>query len=76
MATYEEVKDVPNHPEVYLIDVRNKDEVASTGAIPASINIPCKQKKNKNKIKCKEKIGEINAGNNLRKKKKKKNKMK
>src|SRR5512142_3075834 len=40
MATYEEVKDVPNHPEVYLIDVRNKDELASTGAIPGSINIP------------------------------------
>ncbi|XP_013101460.2 rhodanese domain-containing protein CG4456 [Stomoxys calcitrans] len=40
MATYEEIKDVPNHPEVYLIDVRNKDELASTGAIPASINIP------------------------------------
>lgn len=40
MATFEEIKDVPNHPEVYLIDVRNKDELASTGAIPASINIP------------------------------------
>ncbi|XP_065362756.1 rhodanese domain-containing protein CG4456 [Calliphora vicina] len=40
MATYEEVKDVPNHPEVYLIDVRNKDELASTGALPGSINIP------------------------------------
>ena len=44
MATYEEVKDVPNHPEVYLIDVRNKDELASTGALPSSINIPCKYK--------------------------------
>lgn len=42
MATYEEVKDVPNHPEVYLIDVRNKDELASTGALPGSINIPRK----------------------------------
>lgn len=42
MATYEEIKDVPNHPEVYLIDVRNKDELSSTGAIPASINIPRK----------------------------------
>ncbi|KAM7364018.1 rhodanese domain-containing protein CG4456 [Cochliomyia hominivorax] len=40
MATYEEIKDVPNRPEVYLIDVRNKDELASTGVIPGSINIP------------------------------------
>lgn len=42
MATYEEVKDVPNHPEIYLIDVRNKNEVASSGTIPGSINIPSK----------------------------------
>uniref|UniRef100_A0ABK9NFV8 Rhodanese domain-containing protein n=1 Tax=Glossina morsitans morsitans TaxID=37546 RepID=A0ABK9NFV8_GLOMM len=40
MATFEEVRNVPNHPEVYLIDVRNADEVAKTGSIPASINIP------------------------------------
>jgi len=40
MATYEEVKEIPNHPEKYLIDVRNKDELARTGVIPASINIP------------------------------------
>jgi len=42
MATYEQVKDVPNHPEVYLIDVRRKDELQQTGSIPASLNIPCK----------------------------------
>ncbi|KAH8398821.1 hypothetical protein KR222_007973 [Zaprionus bogoriensis] len=40
MATYEQVKDVPNQPEIYLIDVRNEDELAATGSIPASLNIP------------------------------------
>ncbi|EDV97643.1 GH14585 [Drosophila grimshawi] len=40
MATYEQVKDVPNHPEIYLIDVRNPEELTATGTIPASINIP------------------------------------
>ncbi|XP_068139842.1 rhodanese domain-containing protein CG4456 isoform X1 [Drosophila tropicalis] len=40
MATYEQVKDIPNHPEVYLIDVRNEDELKKTGSIPASLNIP------------------------------------
>ncbi|XP_043649288.1 rhodanese domain-containing protein CG4456 isoform X1 [Drosophila teissieri] len=40
MATYEQVKDVPNHPDVYLIDVRRKEELQQTGFIPASINIP------------------------------------
>ena len=41
MSTYEEVKDVPNHPEKYLIDVRNVDELEKDGVLPASINIPC-----------------------------------
>lgn len=40
MATYDDVKDIPNHPEAYLIDVRSADELSQTGAIPASINIP------------------------------------
>ncbi|XP_017840691.1 rhodanese domain-containing protein CG4456 [Drosophila busckii] len=40
MATYEQVKDVVNHPEIYLIDVRNQSEIAETGSIPASFNIP------------------------------------
>ncbi|XP_022208371.1 rhodanese domain-containing protein CG4456 isoform X1 [Drosophila obscura] len=40
MATYEQVKDVPNHPEIYLIDVREKEELRQTGSIPASLNIP------------------------------------
>uniref|UniRef100_A0A1A9W5T8 Rhodanese domain-containing protein n=1 Tax=Glossina brevipalpis TaxID=37001 RepID=A0A1A9W5T8_9MUSC len=46
MATYEEVKEVPNHPDVYLFDVRSKDEVANTGSIPASINIPLPELEN------------------------------
>ncbi|XP_017041179.1 rhodanese domain-containing protein CG4456 [Drosophila ficusphila] len=40
MATYEEVKDVTNHPEKYLFDVRNESELKETGVLPASINIP------------------------------------
>ncbi|XP_052862623.1 uncharacterized protein LOC128269254 isoform X3 [Anopheles cruzii] len=40
IATYEEVLDLPNHPEKLLIDVRNPDELAETGQIPTSINIP------------------------------------
>nr|XP_040219873.2 rhodanese domain-containing protein CG4456 isoform X1 [Anopheles coluzzii]XP_049462528.1 rhodanese domain-containing protein CG4456 isoform X2 [Anopheles coluzzii] len=40
IATYEEVLDLPNHPEKLLIDVRNPDELADTGKIPTSINIP------------------------------------
>ncbi|XP_030556307.1 rhodanese domain-containing protein CG4456 [Drosophila novamexicana] len=40
MASYEEVKDVPNQPSTYLVDVRNKTELAETGVLPASINIP------------------------------------
>lgn len=40
MATFEEVKDIPNHPEKYLIDVRNLNELEETGVLPSSINIP------------------------------------
>ncbi|XP_060645285.1 rhodanese domain-containing protein CG4456 [Drosophila nasuta] len=40
MATYEEVKDIPNQSDKYLIDVRNKSELEETGTLPASINIP------------------------------------
>ncbi|XP_062540706.1 rhodanese domain-containing protein CG4456-like isoform X1 [Armigeres subalbatus] len=40
VATYEEVLDLPNHPEKLLIDVRGADELAATGQIPTSINIP------------------------------------
>ncbi|KFB52843.1 AGAP007534-PD-like protein [Anopheles sinensis] len=41
VATYEEVLDLPNHPEKLLIDVRNPNEIADTGKIPTSVNIPC-----------------------------------
>uniref|UniRef100_T1H627 Sulfurtransferase n=1 Tax=Megaselia scalaris TaxID=36166 RepID=T1H627_MEGSC len=37
---YEEVKDLPNHPEKLLIDVREPDELKQFGQIPTSINIP------------------------------------
>lgn len=42
IATYEEVKDLPNHPEKVLIDVREPNELQETGKIPTSINIPRK----------------------------------
>lgn len=42
IAAYEEIKDLPNHPEKYLFDVRDPPELAETGQIPTSINIPCK----------------------------------
>jgi 3-mercaptopyruvate sulfurtransferase SseA len=44
IATYEEVKDLPNHPEKLLIDVREPAEIAETGSIPTSVNIPRKLK--------------------------------
>lgn len=40
MATYEDIVDLPKHPEVLLIDVRQPNELAATGTIPTSINIP------------------------------------
>lgn len=42
IVTYEEVKDLPRHPEKLLIDVRNPEELKEVGAIPHAINIPCK----------------------------------
>ena len=42
VATYEEIKDLPNHPEKLLIDVREPHELENTGRIPTSINIPRK----------------------------------
>lgn len=47
IATYEEVLDLPNHPEKVLIDVRGTDELAATGQIPTSINIPRKYNYNR-----------------------------
>ncbi|XP_059613947.1 rhodanese domain-containing protein CG4456-like isoform X1 [Phlebotomus argentipes] len=43
IATYEEVKDLCNHPEKLLIDVREPKELLETGCIPTSINIPLGQ---------------------------------
>lgn len=40
VATYEEVKDLPNHPEKLLIDVREPSELIEFGKIPTSVNIP------------------------------------
>lgn len=42
IVSYDEVKDLPNHPEKTLIDVREPHELQETGIIPTSINIPCK----------------------------------
>jgi 3-mercaptopyruvate sulfurtransferase SseA len=42
IASYEEVKDLPNHKEKMLIDVREPQELIDTGVIPTSINIPRK----------------------------------
>lgn len=43
VVTYEYVKDLPNHPEKILIDVREPSELQETGSIPSSINIPRKK---------------------------------
>lgn len=40
IAYYEEIKDLPNHKEKLLIDVREPNELIETGKIPTSINLP------------------------------------
>lgn len=40
VVSYEDVLKVIHQPEKVLIDVRNPDEVNTTGKIPSSINIP------------------------------------
>ncbi|KAL5280233.1 TSTD3 family protein [Megaselia abdita] len=40
VSDYEEVKDLPNHPEKLLIDVRGPEEIKEFGKIPTSVNIP------------------------------------
>lgn len=40
VATYDEIVALPKHPEVLLIDVRRPEELAGTGTIPTSINVP------------------------------------
>ena len=42
IATYGEVIDSLKDAEKWLIDVRDAKEIAETGQIPTSINIPCK----------------------------------
>lgn len=43
VAYYDEIKDLPNHREKLLVDVREPDELQKTGRIPTSINVPCKK---------------------------------
>ncbi|XP_017848812.1 rhodanese domain-containing protein CG4456 [Drosophila busckii] len=40
IVDYSVVKEIQNHPEKLLIDVRDPDELKETGQIPSSINIP------------------------------------
>lgn len=40
VVEYAEVKDLPNHPEKLLIDVREPAEIDGTGLIPTAIRIP------------------------------------
>lgn len=42
IATYEEIKKLPETPSKLLIDVREKAELQETGIVPTSINIPRK----------------------------------
>lgn len=42
IAYYDEIKDIPNHCEKLLVDVREPSELERTGRIPLSINVPCK----------------------------------
>lgn len=43
IASYEDVKKVTENPKspVLLIDVREPEELAETGCLPNSVNIPC-----------------------------------
>lgn len=41
VISYEDMLKLIHQPEKVIIDVRNPDEVVSTGKIPSSINIPC-----------------------------------
>lgn len=43
IVSYEEVKQLKNHPNALLIDVREPEELKETGQIPTSINIPLGQ---------------------------------
>lgn len=41
VLSYEDMLKVIHQPQKVIIDVRNPDEVNTTGKIPSSINIPC-----------------------------------
>lgn len=43
IATYEEVIDALRNPDKLIIDVREPEDVQTSGKIPKSINIPCKK---------------------------------
>lgn len=40
IVDYDFVKNLPNRPEILLIDVREPEEIQELGQIPTSINIP------------------------------------
>lgn len=40
--SYGQLKEFLNENKVLIIDVRIKEEIASTGVLPSSSNIPCK----------------------------------
>lgn len=42
VLSYDDMLKVIEQPEKVIIDVRNPDEINTTGKIPSSINIPCK----------------------------------
>ncbi|XP_026470803.1 uncharacterized protein LOC113375063 [Ctenocephalides felis] len=46
IATYEEIVDLPQKPEVLLIDVRQPEELEQEGKIPTAINIPLRELEN------------------------------
>lgn len=46
VATYYDIRNLPNRPEILLIDVRTLEEIERTGLIPTSIHIPSKFKFN------------------------------
>ncbi|XP_025831998.1 rhodanese domain-containing protein CG4456-like isoform X3 [Agrilus planipennis] len=43
IATFKEVKEATNNPNIIVIDVREPSELKQTGVIPGSINIPLNQ---------------------------------
>lgn len=50
IATYDEIKKLKSKPKTLLIDVREPNELAETGIVPTSINIPRRKSKQSIKI--------------------------